>query len=90
MVNRQGRVHKMKPEFSTTLAVMKRVIPERRNLGQRRWGLSTEFPLKDCNGSLVIAERRRLADRRLENTTLEDRLLMFSGLVLVDRDNNLS
>jgi hypothetical protein len=80
----------MKPEFSTTLAVMKRGIPERRSLGQRRWGLSTEFPLKDSNGSLVIAERRRVADRRLENTTLADRLLMFSGLVLVDRGNNLS
>jgi hypothetical protein len=59
-------------------------------MGNRRWGLSSEFPLKDCNGSLVIAERRRLVDRRLDNTSLEDRLLMFSGLVLVDRDHNLS
>ncbi|MGB5539187.1 MAG: hypothetical protein WBO37_03770 [Gammaproteobacteria bacterium] len=69
---------------------MRRAIPERRNLGQRRWGLSTEFPLKDCNGSLVITERRRLTDRRLENTSLADRLLMFSGLVQVEPDNNLS
>ncbi len=50
--------------------------------------MSTEFPLKDSNGSLVITERRRLTDRRLENTSLADRLLMFSGLVQVDPDNN--
>jgi len=79
----------MKADISTTLDVMSRAIPERRNLGQRRWGLSAEFPLKDCNGSLVIAERRRLADRRLENTSLEDRLLMFAGLVPTERDNNM-
>ncbi|HUT40297.1 MAG TPA: hypothetical protein VM011_03075 [Gammaproteobacteria bacterium] len=69
---------------------MRRAIPERRNLGQRRWGLSTEFPLKDSSGSLVIIERRRLTDRRLENTSLADRLLMFSGLVQFEPDNNLS
>ena len=80
----------MKLEISTTLEAMRRAIPERRNLGKRRWGLSTEFPLKDSNGSLVITERRRLTDRRLENTSLADRLLMFSGLVQVERDNNLS
>jgi hypothetical protein len=80
----------MKRNLSTTLEAMKRTIPERRNLGQRRWGLSTEFPLKDCNGSLVIAERRRQADRRLENTSLEDRLLMFAGLVHIDVDSSLS
>ena len=79
----------MKPDISTTLEIMRRAIPERRNLGQRRWGLSTEFPLKDSNGSLVIHERRRVSDRRLENTSLEDRLLMFSGLVHIDQDNNL-
>jgi hypothetical protein len=65
---------------------MKRPLTDRRNPGQRRWGLSTEFPLRDSNGSLVIAERRRLSDRRLDNTSLEDRLLMFSGLVQVDQD----
>lgn len=76
----------MKPNISTTLEVMRRIIPERRNLGQRRWGLTTEFPLKDSNGALVIAERRRLIDRRLENTSFEDRLLMFTGLVKVDQN----
>ncbi|MEZ5541507.1 MAG: hypothetical protein R3F42_05625 [Pseudomonadota bacterium] len=65
---------------------MRRSIPERRNLGQRRWGLASDFPLKDSCGALVIAERRRLSDRRLENTTFEDRLLMFSGLVQIDQD----
>lgn len=76
----------MKANISTTLDVMRKTTAERRNLGQRRWGLSTEFPLKDSNGSLVIAERRCLSDRRLENTSFEDRLLMFSGLVQVDQD----
>lgn len=69
---------------------MRKALQDRRNLGERRWGLSTEFPLKDSNGSLVIAERRCLSDRRLENTTLEDRLLMFSGLVPVDQDSGRS
>lgn len=74
----------MDTELSTTLELMRQTIPERRHLGQRRWGLSAEFPVVDSNGALVIAERRRLTDRRLENTSLEDRLVMFSGLVLVD------
>jgi hypothetical protein len=78
----------MVSENSITLVGMRRSCLERRNLGQRRWGLSAEFPLKDCNGTLVIAERRRLVDRRLENTSLEDRLLMFSGLVSIDTPFN--
>jgi len=80
----------MESAHSTTLVGMSRHVLDRRNLGKRRWGLSTEFPLKDSDGSLVISERRRLIDRRLENTSLEDRLLMFSGLVSIDvkNDNN--
>ena len=42
----------------------------------------------DSSGSLVITERRRLSDRRLENTSLADRLLMFSGLVPIDTGNS--
>lgn len=80
----------MASNISTTLEIMRKTITERRNLGQRRWGLSNEFPLKDSSGALVITERRRMSDRRLENTTLEDRLLMFSGLVLIDQDMNPS
>ena len=76
--------------ISTTLEGMRRAHLERRNPGQRRWGLAAEFPLRDSNGSVVIAERRRLTDRRLENTSLEDRLLMFAGLVSIDQDDHLS
>jgi len=57
---------------------------ERRNKGQRRWDLDTGFPVKDCNGITVIAERRRMSDRRLMNTSLEERLMMFSEMPLFD------
>ncbi|MCK5479926.1 MAG: hypothetical protein KAJ06_02235 [Gammaproteobacteria bacterium] len=53
---------------------------ERRNKGQRRWDLDTGFPLKDCNGTTIITERRRMSDRRLDNTSLEERLTMFSEM----------
>ncbi len=33
---------------------------------------------------MVVIERRQLPDRRLENTTLADRLLMFSGVIPLD------
>ena len=56
---------------------------EQRNLGQRRWGLDNGFPLKDCNGIAVISERRCTSDRRLMNTTLEERLLMYSEMPLL-------
>jgi hypothetical protein len=57
---------------------------QKRSKGQRRWGLDQEFPVKDCNGVVVVAERRRLTDRRLLNTSLEDRLMMFSEMPVVD------
>ena len=57
---------------------------ERRNKGQRRWGLDTGFPVKDSNGITVITERRRMSDRRLVNTSLEERLMMFSEMPLLD------
>jgi hypothetical protein len=63
---------------------MRTSLNDRRRKGERRWGLSTEFPLKDSNGVIIVTERRRLSDRRLENTSLEDRLLMFAGLVPVE------
>ena len=56
---------------------------ERRNKGKRRWGLEHEFPLKDCNGIAVIAERRCMTDRRLKNTTLEERLMMLAEMPLL-------
>jgi hypothetical protein len=63
---------------------MRTTLNDRRNRGERRWGLPTDFPLKDSSGVVVVIERRQLSDRRLENTSLEERLLMFSGLVPVD------
>ena len=53
---------------------------ERRNMGNRRWDFETGFPLKDSNGATVITERRGMSDRRLVNTSLEERLTMFSQM----------
>jgi len=56
------------------------VSDKKRSKGQRRWGLDTEFPLRDSDGLIVVTDRRRMTDRRLGNTSLEERLIMFSGL----------
>jgi len=72
----------------TTLNFMKNPLTDRRNKGERRWGLSVEFPFRDSTGVVVVSERRKLSDRRLDNTTLVDRLLMFSGAVPVDTGKN--
>jgi len=60
------------------------VMLKKRSKGQRRWGLDHEFPVKDSDGVIVVADRRRLTDRRLDNTSLEDRLMMFSEMPVVD------
>ena len=62
-------------------------MPNKRSKGQRRWGLDQEFPVKDSNGVVVITERRQLTDRRLDNTSLEDRLMMFSEMPVVDLEH---
>ena len=59
-------------------------MQQKRSKGQRRWGLEQEFPVKDSNGVIVVADRRRLTDRRLDNTSLEDRLMMLSEMPVVD------
>ena len=59
-------------------------MQQKRSKGQRRWGLEQEFPVKDSSGVIVVTDRRRLTDRRLDNTSLEDRLMMFSGMPVVD------
>jgi len=48
------------------------------------------FPLKDSKGVIVISDRRRFRDRRLGNTSFEDRLLMLSEMPqpTPDRGNN--
>jgi hypothetical protein len=63
---------------------MKTTLSDRRRRGERRWGLASAFPIKDSDGLTVLTERRQLPDRRLENTSLGDRLLMFTGVVPVD------
>ena len=57
---------------------------EKRSKGQRRWGLEDQYPVKDSNGVIVVADRRQLTDRRLANTSLVDRLIMFSEMPVVD------
>jgi hypothetical protein len=59
---------------------------DKRSKGQRRWGLDSDFPLKDSSGLLVVTDRRRMKDRRLCNTSFEERLLMFSRLPQRDPD----
>jgi hypothetical protein len=65
-------------------------MQDKRETGQRRWGLCPVFPLKDSKGVIVISDRRRFRDRRLGNTSFEDRLLMLSEMPqpTPDRGNN--
>jgi hypothetical protein len=64
--------------------MMALTMMKKRSKGQRRWGLDQELPVRDCDGVVVVAERRRLTDRRLLNTSLEERLIMFSEMPVVD------
>jgi hypothetical protein len=57
---------------------------EKRSKGQRRWGLEADFPLKDSSGNMVIASRRRITDRRLDNVSLDERLILFAEMPLFD------
>ena len=57
---------------------------EKRAKGQRRWGLHIQFPLTDSNGIMVIANRRRITDRRLDNVSLEERLMMLAEMPRLD------
>lgn len=59
-------------------------MTDRRSRGQRRWGLDTEFPLRDSEGVTVISNRRHMSDRRLENISLEERQTLFSEMLPVD------
>jgi len=59
-------------------------MQEKRSAGQRRWGLEDQYPVMDSNGVIVVADRRQLPDRRLDNTSLADRLMMFSEMPVVD------
>jgi len=59
----------------------------KRTKGKRRWDSYPEFPLTDNSGVIVISDRRRISDRRLHNTTLEDRLLMLAEMPPPRPDN---
>lgn len=43
-----------------------------RQKGGRRFDLSVEFPLEDCQGVFVIQDRRRLPNRRKAKFELDD------------------
>jgi hypothetical protein len=59
-------------------------MQEKRSRGQRRWGIIAEFPLIDSNGITVAIDRRRMADRRLDNIPLAERLMLFSQMLPPD------
>jgi len=61
-------------------------MQDKRETSQRRWELYPEFPLMDSKGVIVISDRRRFRDRRLGNTSFEDRLLMLSEMPPSDPD----
>jgi len=52
-----------------------------RQKGNRRWDLPREFPLVDSQGVLVVAERRRLPDRRRNLGEFEDLLAVLSRVL---------
>ena len=61
-------------------------MQERRSKGQRRWGISAEFPFVDGSGITVVIDRRRLQDRRLDNIPLAERLMLFAQMLPPDPD----
>jgi hypothetical protein len=66
-----------KPIHRLRYSNMKTTLSDRRHRGERRWGLASAFPLKDSDGITVLTERR----------SLEERLLMFSGVVPVNAED---
>jgi len=53
---------------------------EKRSQGKRRRGIHPEYPLMDSGGLIITRNRRRVSDRRLHDTLLEDRLLMLAEM----------
>jgi hypothetical protein len=51
-----------------------------RQKGNRRWDLPHEFPLVDCQGVLVMYDRRILADRRKNPGELDDLMVILSRM----------
>ena len=54
------------------------MLTTRRQPGDRRWGLSDEYPLHDNSGSVVLADRRRMPDRRMADATMEEWAALLS------------
>jgi hypothetical protein len=60
------------------------MLTTRRQPGDRRWGLSVEYPLRDSGGFVVLADRRRMLDRRRSNASMEE----FAALLSKARQEN--
>ena len=58
----------------------------KRQPGERRWGMPTEYPLTDSSGVHVMLDRRNGTDRRKSPANMEDLLILFSQLPSVDRE----
>jgi hypothetical protein len=54
------------------------MLKTRRQPGDRRWGLHVDFPLQDSSGYLVLANRRKLGDRRRTDATMEELATLLS------------
>ena len=52
----------------------------KRQPGERRWGMLSEYPLTDSDGVHVAHDRRDGVDRRKSSAALEDLLILFSQL----------
>lgn len=48
------------------------MLKTRRQPGDRRWGLQTEFPLRDSSGVVVARDRRRLPERRRTTFSIQE------------------
>jgi hypothetical protein len=51
-----------------------------RQKGDRRWNLPDEFPIRDCQGVLVLHDRRKVPDRRKTIYEFDDLIKILSGL----------
>ena len=49
-----------------------RIMREKRVKQQRNHGSASKFPMTDSRGCVVLIDRSRIADRRLNNLVLEE------------------
>jgi hypothetical protein len=55
-------------------------MSERRLKGRRRWTTAKSFPFVDGDGVTILANRRRLSDRRIGNIDLAERQVLLSEM----------